>query len=204
MMSFFCTLMLLCRMFFTSSVVYWFLWWNLFLAVVPLVAATMFVKRYRRKGMYSFSSLALFTVWLLFFPNAPYLITDLIHLADKNPGVPLWYDALMLFSFAFAGMFSGFFSLVLIYKVVRDYLKSHKGLWFIPVIFVLSGYGIYLGRELRWNSWDFFTRPHMVVGDMYSNASDPIAWSMTVFFSAFLFLMWQIVQYFFNTDKIKF
>jgi uncharacterized membrane protein len=204
MLTVFCSLMLFCRMFFTSSLVYSFMWWNLFLALVPLLAATMFSIQYKKKGMYSAGNLLLFISWLLFFPNAPYIITDLIHLADNNPGIPLWYDALMLFSFAFTGLFSGFFSLFLIYKVFKDYLKSHKGYWFIPLVFFLSGYGIYLGRVLRWNSWDAFTRPHVLVGDIYTNANDPIAWSMTVFFSAFLFLIWQIVRYFLNVNNIKF
>lgn len=205
LLCFFSSFMLLVRIIYTSSLVYSFLWWNLFLAIVPILVAVPFYSLYKSKGMHSIPVLSLFVTWLLFFPNAPYIITDLIHLADGNPGMPLWYDALMVFSFAFTGVFSGFLSLIFIYRVVKDFLKkTNKSTWFIPVILTLSGYGVYLGRVLRWNSWDMFTRPHIVFGDIYTNVGDPIAWSMTVFFTGFLLLIWYIIKFFFNSDNANF
>jgi len=199
----FSSLMLLIRIIHTDSVGYVFLWWNLFLALLPVGAAYLFDSYVRKRGLYSLLSFFFLINWLLFFPNAPYLITDLIHLADDVSGVPLWYDALMLFSFAFTGVFSGFLSLVYVYRALKGAVRSSRLILFVPGICMLSGYGIYLGRELRWNSWDMFTRPHMVAGDIYSNISDPAAWSMTVLFSVFLFLLWYIMSFFFNSENAR-
>ncbi len=203
MLVLFSSLMLIVRIVYTSSIDYFFMWWNLFLALLPIVAALLFERQVRRRGLYKPLSLFFLINWLLFFPNAPYLITDLIHLADDVSGVPLWYDALMLFSFAFTGVCTGFLSLVHVYRVLRDVIPSPRLILFIPGIFLLSGYGIYLGRELRWNSWDMFTRPHMVVGDIYSNLSDPVAWSMTTLFSVFLLLLWRVMSFFFKSENVK-
>ena len=105
--------------------------------------------------------------WLLFFPNAPYVLTDLIHLDGKqSPLVPEWYDLAMILSVALTGLIIGFLSL----ERVQGYIAQRTGVpwsWcFVVVVMFLSGFGIYLGRFLRWNSWDILTRPLPLLSDV--------------------------------------
>src|SRR5215212_3141333 len=99
----------------TGDGFYRFLVWNLFLAWIPLVLAAVAYARSRR-GLGSLTA-ALLVAWLMFFPNAPYLLTDFIHLA-QGPA-PLWYDALMLSAFAWTGLLLGFASLYLVQMILR-------------------------------------------------------------------------------------
>ncbi|HYG37868.1 MAG TPA: DUF1361 domain-containing protein [Cytophagales bacterium] len=170
---------------------YLFLVWNMFLAGLPLVFA--FMLRYCQehyKGMLP-AKLLLAGLWLLFFPNAPYIITDLIHL-HKESNVPLWYDASIVFSSALTGLAMGLISLYLIHQILKENLNRWLS-WFITGLFVgLGSFGIYLGRVLRWNSWDIVTRPFQLLQSAYETLFIPSAMAMTFVFScmlAFVYLM---------------
>src|SRR5690606_20092531 len=124
--------------------------------------------------------------WLLFFPNAPYIITDLIHLNTRfNPSV--WSDTLLLFTCALAGLAAGLYSLHIIHKVLDSFFKSFTSWIIVGTSLVLSGFGIYLGRVQRWNSWDLFTDPITLMGDVFIHLSNPLAIQMTTGFSSLLF-----------------
>lgn len=196
----FCCSMLGVRMAYTANLDYVFLLWNLFLAVVPLKIAYYFRKTIAGRDFMHPKTMFILFLWLIFFPNAPYIITDLIHLANSSGQVPVWYDALMIFSFALSGVYAGFLSLYIIYKSVKRYLLGYKGLLFPGLVFLLSAYGIYLGRVLRWNSWDLVTRPHLVFLDVFVNLTDPVAWGITLFFSCFLLFAWYIFNSFVEGD----
>lgn len=130
--------------------------WNLFLAAVPLVWSWAF-----RAAMARHQTLwatVCFALWLLFLPNAPYLLTDLIHLSPR-PHVPLWFILAMLLSCAGTGTFLGYFSLWDVHAVVEAKFGKVAGWLVAGGSLMLCGFGIYLGRFLRWNSWDIFTRP---------------------------------------------
>lgn len=150
---------------------YTFLLWNLFLAWVPLAAAA-FAFALARRGAGALVGL-LVAVWLLFFPNAPYVLTDFIHLHDNGPS-PLWYDALMLSSFAWTALMLGFASLYLIHAIIRPRLGAAVG-W-VVVVFVLglASFGVYLGRFARFNSWDVVTRPHLVLSVIRKEIDSPL------------------------------
>ncbi len=99
-------------------------------------------------------------LWVLFFPNCFYIVTDLIHLRKfGGHGVPGWYDMLMTASFAFVGVFLGTLSLYLLHLSVRERFGWRAGWAFAGMMLLLGALGIYVGRFLRWNSWDVFTRP---------------------------------------------
>jgi uncharacterized membrane protein len=100
---------------------------------------------------------ALGALWLLFFPNAPYIVTDLIHLRDRSP-VPIWFDAVMLFSFALTGLCLAFVSLLLFHRIVERRRGTPAGWIVVVVVSCLTGFGVYLGRYPRWNSWDLVAR----------------------------------------------
>ncbi|MEA3208379.1 MAG: hypothetical protein QOE70_1436 [Chthoniobacter sp.] len=135
----------------------WFLW-NLFLAWVPLFAALPLYALRARGLRQPVAESLLFVVWFLFFPNAPYIITDLVHLHERPP-VPYWYDMIMIMAFALTGLFLGYLSLYLMQEIVRSRIGRWPSWAFVFVMLGLSAFGIYLGRFLRWNSWDVLLSP---------------------------------------------
>jgi uncharacterized membrane protein len=134
-----------------------FLLWNLVLAWIPLLVALFVYDCYRRG-----TRLALLTpgiaLWLLFLPNAPYIVTDFVHL---SPGAqtPLYFDGVVLSAFAWTGVLLGFVSLYLMHAVVRDRLGPRAGWLAALAALALTSVGVYIGRFLQWNSWDVITRP---------------------------------------------
>lgn len=139
----------------TGSDYYRFLVWNLFLAWVPLLLAIAAYARARLRV--DAVVVALLIPWLLFFPNAPYLLTDFIHL-DEGPA-PLWYDALMLSAFAWTGLLLGFGSLYLVQTIVRRSLGATVAWICVVAALGLASAGVYVGRFIRLNSWDALLHP---------------------------------------------
>ncbi|MCC6459079.1 MAG: DUF1361 domain-containing protein [Saprospiraceae bacterium] len=136
-----------------------FLGWNLFLAWVPYLAAL----RFERSG--SRLRWAWFLLWLLFLPNAPYIVTDFIHLHHRPP-VPVWYDMVMLFSFASTGLMLGLLSL---YEIRLALGRQWSRLFTESIMCAaigLAGFGVWLGRFQRWNSWDVFSNPAGLLRDL--------------------------------------
>ncbi|HAA53644.1 MAG TPA: hypothetical protein DCE42_02750 [Myxococcales bacterium] len=140
-----------------------FLLWNLMLAWVPYgMSCVMLMLFHRHKERFLWP---LAIGWLLFFPNAPYILTDLMHIARR--GNVLWFDTLMITTFAIHGLVLGLMSLRHVHHMIRSKLSAF---WTHIVLFMitcLSGYAIYIGRFLRWNSWDLFTRPWRLFGHLY-------------------------------------
>lgn len=158
--------------------------WNLFLAWLPLVFALVVYDRVRR-GAGRGLTLAFGGLWLLFLPNAPYIVTDYIWIDDwRWANVPVWYDIGLYAVAAGTGAVLGFISLFLVQRVVARSRGEVLG-WGLAIgSLLLSGIGLYLGRVLRWNSWDIFTRPGALLGDVLAGIADPLAYpralSMTV------------------------
>lgn len=158
---------------------FFFLVWNLFLAWLPFVFATA-AFTLRRRVLFS----AVFgLLWLLFLPNAPYLLTDLIHLRWVE-GVPIWYDLIMFLSFVFSGLMLGLTSLNMMQTIVEERAGNFVGWLFVVAIMGLAGYGVYLGRFLRWNSWDVVANPLGLFADMLAMVRHPIAHIESYFISA--------------------
>jgi uncharacterized membrane protein len=105
-------------------------------------------------------------------PNAPYIITDFLHVSPQA-GVPMWFDVLLVMSFAWNGMMLGFLSLFLVHDVVRRRRGRLTG-WVVSIgALLLAAFGIYLGRFGRWNSWDLLARPHELLADIIDRLSHP-------------------------------
>jgi len=143
---------------------YVFLVWNLFLAWVPYLWRLCAAAVQRRHPRDWWRLLAPGALWLLFFPNAPYLVTDFVHLWERPP-VPLWYDLGMLAAFALSGCFLAVASLHTMQTLVRRSAGGAASWLFFGVSVGLSGLGVYLGRVQRWNSWDLFFYPRDVLAD---------------------------------------
>ncbi|MEL6445403.1 MAG: DUF1361 domain-containing protein [Bacteroidota bacterium] len=171
----------------TGDLQFAFLLWNLFLASVPLVLSRGFA-RFERPG---WLALGVGSAWLLFFPNAPYILTDLVHLRVR-PEAPYWFDLVLLLAAAWSGMLVGMVSLAEVHGTVRRWHGARAG-WSVAVgALVLGSFGVYLGRVLRWNSWDVLTAPGALLGDVAAPLLDPFghprAVGMTLLFSVLLTL----------------
>ncbi len=191
-LSVFCFCMSLFRFEFTQTKMFLFLNWNLFLAFIPWAMTSMAVvqPKFQNSKLFVF---ALMGAWLLFFPNAPYILTDLFHLkADLN--MPIWFDLLLVLSFAWTGLLYGFMSLWDIESILSKYF-SKKYITLSSITLLLIGsFGIYVGRFLRWNSWDIIREPHGIMYDIGDRVVNPMnhprAWGMTLFMWLFLTMLY--------------
>lgn len=172
-----------------------FLVWNLFLAWLPYLAALragrIAAGSPRRLSLPQRVELAVVgALWLLFLPNAPYIMTDFVHL----PGMRFvwWYDIGVLLAFAWAGCILGVASLHSMRGLVRERLGAAASWAFVLLCVGLSGVGIYLGRFLRWNSWDLLTSPRSLARELLAVLSTPEAYPRLIgvsgLFACFLLL----------------
>lgn len=146
----------------TGSGYYRFLIFNLFLACIPLGLSTA-LRIASHWRVHWTIQLPLFSLWLLFLPNAPYILTDILHLTWASHA-PAWYDLALLLSCAGTGLLLGYLSLMDVQGIVARTFGAVSGWIFALVSLVLSGFAIYLGRFLRWNSWDVLFTPTLVFG----------------------------------------
>ena len=168
---------------------YGYLIWNLLLAWLPALSALAAYNLRRRHGWIIWMLVpALAVFWLVFFPNAPYLITDIMHLR-KQSAAPYWYDLLLFVAFAWTGFFLGLVSLLLMQEIVRKAAGPKLSWLFALTVLGLSGFGVYLGRFLGWNSWDLFLSPRQLFAQISEQAQDPFtcfqAFVFSVLFAAF-------------------
>lgn len=169
-----CIAALLARWAYGEAGAYDFLPWNLLLAWVP-VAAAVAVYDGARRGTKLIRLLPLAVIWLLFLPNAPYLLTDFVHLGSRDDA-PLWFDIVLFGSFAWTGMLLGFLSIFVMQGVVRRAAGPGWSWILVGASLAASSFGIYLGRSLRWNSWDFLIRPGALLEDIWERLVDPLAY----------------------------
>jgi uncharacterized membrane protein len=162
--------------------------WNLFLAWIPFGIAICVYDGYRR-GTGSAPLWAAGALWLVFFPNATYIVTDFKWLR-YSAGAPIWYDVVLVAAAAWCGLLLGFMSLYLMQAVVRSALGAARAWAFVLGTLALGSFGVYLGRFERWNSWDVFTRPrvlaHEILPPLAHPQDHPKAVAVTVLFTAFL------------------
>ena len=170
---------------------YGFLVWNLFLAWIPFIISYFtYTVTVSRKWIYVVIPIAAF-FWFIFFPNAPYTLTDFQHLARGSGNLPIWYDVLMLIWFAFTGLLLGMVSLFLMQEVIRSEFGRLAGWAFVAVVALLSSAGVYMGRFLQWNSWDLLRNPAGIALTSFKRVQDPSLQSIGfigLFAAFFLFL----------------
>jgi len=156
----------------SGSSFYRFLVWNLVLAWIP-VGAALACNAFARSHAYVLA-VAAGVIWILFFPNAPYMLTDYIHIREFPLASPLWWDVLMLSSFVWTSLMLGFFSL---YQM-QDVWRAHWGRvisWLLAALALgFASFGVYLGRFVRLNSWDALLHPRSVAHIIASQLEDPV------------------------------
>ncbi|MEO0470610.1 MAG: DUF1361 domain-containing protein [Bacteroidota bacterium] len=164
-----CVLMLGFRMYLSGNTTFLFLVWNLFLAWIPFLISHYLVNLSKPKwwqiGILS-------SIWLLFLPNAPYIITDLFHF-KLRAGIPRWMDLVVLISFAWTGLILGLASL----RQMQERFFDRLGKWWSQIVLIaiqfLVSFGVYLGREERWNSWDLWQKPDQLLTNIWQLLSHP-------------------------------
>ncbi len=198
-----CLAQLAVRAVYARSAVHFGLVWNLFLAWLPMLGA-LAAYNVGQRGRWRKWLLALpcLVFWLLFFPNAPYILTDILHLQPQG-NVPLWYDLILLITFAWTGAFLGLISLYLMQSLVQRAIGAQAGWVFTLAVLALSGFGVYLGRFPRWNSWDVLLNPSGLLFDIASRVRHPLANASTFVFSA-LFALCLAAMYFMLVAIIEF
>jgi uncharacterized membrane protein len=181
----FTLLLMIARFLYTNDPQYFFYPWNLFLATVPYFLS----KRLRKYKRVNLKVLMILLCWLLFLPNAPYIITDLFHFQERPP-VPYWFDLLLVVSAAWNGVVLCFASLLQTEKFLTKHIKLK---WIKPasiILITLCSYGMYLGRYKRYNSWSIITRPDDIFHTVISNIAEPWehmqAWAFTISFAILL------------------
>jgi uncharacterized membrane protein len=191
-MSGYCFALSVFRYWLTGSRLFLFLNWNLFLAVIPWAAAAAVESRPRLRASRP-ALAAVLLIWILFFPNSPYILTDLVHL-QARPHIPFWFDLVLILGFAWTGLSFGFLSLIDIESVLGRWLPRLGRMLAISGLLYLSGFGIYLGRYLRWNSWDVLQSPFGLLGDIGDRFSDPVShsrtWGFTILMGTLLNMMY--------------
>jgi uncharacterized membrane protein len=185
----FTIVLLAMRFFISGELTYVFYVWNLFLAAIPIFISSGLYKYDRLR----FKVYLLLASWLLFFPNAPYIITDIFHFRPRPP-LPLWFDLLLVISAAWNGLIIGAVSLL----QVEDFLQRHLPIRTVNCIIVLClalcAFGIYMGRFLRYNSWDVVTNPYDVASSIFFGVRYPFEnvrmWGFTVLFTSLLAIVY--------------
>jgi uncharacterized membrane protein len=186
----------------TDLTTYYTLNVNLFLAWIPAVFALIAYNAYRKGSCFgAFIALGCAAVWLLFFPNAPYLITDLVHLRPREE-MPYWFDQILYMAFAFTGCYLGMVSLILMQSLARRSCGWIASWIFTMASLVAAGFGIYIGRFLRFNSWDLITNPKPLLKEIFNwfrhpkSNSDAFIFALTfsLFFAAVYFVVVAILN----------
>ncbi len=176
---------------FSGRLILGFLVWNLFLGFVPY-AISRWMKRNIQWNTNRFVFSICLVVWLLFIPNSFYIVTDLFHLGSFTT-IPLWFELTVILSFAWNGLLLGVLSVHQVEKLIAGFLPGGARVIFIYPVMFLKALGVYIGRYMRFNSWDVITNPFTLVKDIAELALHPIeykyAWGMVFCFSVFMTLL---------------
>lgn len=173
------------RLVVTGNPFHVYLGWNLFLGWIPIGLALFAEQRINSR----WKILIISALWLLFFPNSPYIITDLIHLRPGNYAL-FWHDAVMIFTYAMVSLACGLISLYWIQKVWTKAFSARISFVLLMAVFPLTGYGVYLGRVQRWNSWDLFVHPKKLLINVLLSFNSKIAWVITIEFAILIAVMY--------------
>ncbi len=199
--SFLSICLLLFRFGWTGTETYGFLLWNLYLAWLPLFFAELALRQPATKKWFSRTS-AYLLLWLLFFPNSPYIITDLFHLYPRE-NVPLWFDAVLLVSYIWNGLVVGLISLVGVHAWLRQRFTAKESGVLVGGVLLLASLGVYIGRYWRWNSWDVFIHPVKLLKEAFIFLMQPHELAQVVgvtlvfwfFLSAAYQLLYQFIHF---------
>ncbi|MDB5182080.1 MAG: hypothetical protein JWP13_843 [Candidatus Saccharibacteria bacterium] len=173
---------------------YAYMGWNLFLAWLPLAFMFWLLKILRRARWSSWEGIGVSLLWLGFLPNSFYLISDLIHI-QESPQSEVLYDAVMFTSFSLNGMLLGYISLYLFHVQLRRRISSNMTRFIIGMTLFLCSFAIYLGRDLRWNTWDVFVNPAGLLFDLSNRFISPFSYPRMFITTGIFFVLLTTMYY---------
>lgn len=182
----FCFFLLMVRIKLSGENSFTFLLWNLFLAAIPFFISQYLTVRKRKYSKYLLSGFL--AIWILFLPNAPYIVTDFIHLKYYSSDF-FWLDLLMIFSFSLAGLVFGITSMRQMLQIIQQRWSPKISDTVLILACLGCGFGIYLGRVLRFNSWDILSSPLAILKRSILSYTDATAWLMTLGFSCLFYIV---------------
>jgi uncharacterized membrane protein len=184
-----CLVLFFLRIAMTGVVRYWFVPENLALAWLSFVFGWLLYLGLTKRRWLSWQNIVLSILWLGFLPNSWYVLTDFVHLSPTSE-ISQIYDIVLMSSLTLCGFILGFTSL---YMMHNEFLKrrslraSHVT---VAAILLLSSFAIYLGRDLRWSTWDVVANPSGIILDVSDRVIDPFghprAFNVTALFFIFL------------------
>lgn len=180
---------------------YWFMLWNLTLAWIAPFIALWLVARLKNHSWKQWFNIVLTLTWLLFLPNSFYMVSDLIHVQQTGE-VSIIFDAVLFASFIFNGFIAGYIGTYLVHRELIKRLSVIKTYAVITGVFVLCSYAIYLGRILRWNTWDALLQPAALLFDISDTFLRPlehgqafvITGSFTLLIGTFYLLAYELLH----------
>jgi uncharacterized membrane protein len=185
----FTLLLLTLRVIYTGQTDYMFYPWNIFLGIMPVY----FSRQLRGHNSIKTNSIVILACWLVLFPNAPYIITDIFHFGER-PGIPVWYDLLLVLSAAWNGLMAGFISLSYVDGFLYKYAGKKWRTATTCLFLFAASIGIYMGRFLRLNSWNVLTKPATIAHIGLSYTFKPYnhvgAWAFCIICTALLALIY--------------
>ena len=214
-LSFAACIMVIFRKIYFGGAGYSFLIWNLFLAWVPLILAAsigLIYRLHKRSILKNLYILILGIGWFAFYPNCAYLITDYIHISGIKyyysqigyvMNFDIWYDFVLVSLFVLTGFLLGFISLYLLQIIISDKFNKALGWMFVIIVLVLSSFGVYLGRFVRWNSWDLVFNLKVLLKSVLLDSKHYAA-EFTVLLSLFLILIYFAIYYIANLNKLSY
>lgn len=158
---------------FSHDGAYWYLVWNLFLAWLPLLLSLRLIIILPRHGWNSWPTIIITLLWFVFLPNSFYLISDLIHIGTA--GGNILFDSVMFLSFVSTGVMLGFTSLYMVHQQWLKRLTATSAHVLVALVLAACSFAIYLGRDLRWNSWDVLVNPGGILFDISDRLVNPLA-----------------------------
>lgn len=197
----------------TGRIAHSYLIWNLVLAWIPYLIALLLLpaRSVKRRGAERFLVSAIGLVWLVFYPNSPYIFTDMIHVINRSfidtggrewltPSSLLWYDLIQNSTFAFIGHFIGLISLAIVHDSIRRAWNRATG-WIVSLVAIcLAGAGIYVGRFVRLNSWDILVTPFESLSRISGSIFTPRALLFSLAFSFFIAATYLMLYFFRRVD----
>ena len=190
-------------LFWSDSIFSLYILWNIILAFVPFLLSFYLLKYRKDGGKKLFIYIIGLFLWLLFFPNAPYMVTDIIHIGESI-GVPRWFDAITLFTSVWAGVLLGIYSLSHIEELLLTKYSKRFSCFLLALVAFFASFGIYLGRFFRYNSWDIVAHPGKLFFDTFKVFSRPDEYGSAYFFILvfFVFILTSYYAWKFNNKKI--
>ncbi len=205
LMSALCLAFLAFRIISTHTIHYYFVAENLALAWLPLLFAWLLARNLLHKRWLSWQNLALSLLWLSFLPNAWYVLTDFVHLQPTDE-IDILFDICMIGSLVFTGFILGFTSLYIVHTELLKRFRRWPSHTLIALAILLSSFAIYLGRDLRWSSWDIITNPSGILLNISDRVVNPLGYrhtgSVTAMFFVLLSTLYASIWLFFHPLRV--